>query len=46
MSKGKLKGKNDACKKSSSPRMEVKLLKIKTLQSVGLFFLQRIVPYE
>lgn len=45
MSKGRQKGKNDAFKKSSSPWVEVKLLKIKTLLSMDFFF-QRIFPYE
>lgn len=38
MSKGRQKGKNDAFKKSSSPWVEVKLLKIKTLLSMDFFF--------
>lgn len=38
MSKGRQKGKNDAFKKSNSPWVEVKLLKIKTLLSMDFFF--------
>lgn len=42
MNKGKAKGKNDAYKKFSYPLVKVKLLKIKILYNLWIFFLKNL----